>query len=237
MSDPYDLSRFGDAQARMYPLALAELRAGEKESHWMWYVFPQLKGLGFSSTAQHYGLAGLDEARRLDRYVQNLLDMTRIEYGALRPRRSAVDVRELIGTARAELAGVLAGHRVEVDFPAGLPRLDVDPVLIGQAISNVLENAAKYAPAGTTIGIAAAVEPGHLLLRISDDGPGIPPAERAKVFDLFYRIGDGDRRPSGTGLGLAIVRGFVEAHGGAVRALPGPQGRGTTIEMELPTAQ
>jgi two-component system sensor histidine kinase KdpD len=181
--------------------------------------------------------AGLDEARRLDRYVQNLLDMTRIEYGALRPRRSAVDVRELIGTARAELAGVLAGHRVEVDFPAGLPRLDVDPVLIGQAISNVLENAAKYAPAGTTIGIAAAVEPGHLLLRISDDGPGIPPAERAKVFDLFYRIGDGDRRPSGTGLGLAIVRGFVEAHGGAVRALPGPQGRGTTIEMELPTAQ
>ena len=87
------------------------------------------------------------------------------------------------------------------------------------------------------IGIAAAVEPGHLLLRISDDGPGIPPAERAKVFDLFYRIGDGDRRPSGTGLGLAIVRGFVEAHGGAVRALPGPQGRGTTIEMELPTAQ
>ena len=73
-------------------------------------------------------------------------------------------------------------------------------------------------------------------LSVSDDGPGIPASEREKVFDLFYRVSEGDRRPTGTGLGLAIVRGFVESHGGRVRAVAGPQGRGTTIEMDLPVA-
>jgi two-component system sensor histidine kinase KdpD len=73
-------------------------------------------------------------------------------------------------------------------------------------------------------------------LAVSDEGPGIPDAEREKVFDMFYRVGEGDRRPTGTGLGLAIVRGFVQAHGGTVRALPGQEGRGTTIEMDLPAA-
>src|SRR5690606_38461957 len=94
---------------------------------------------------------GLDEARRLDRYVQNLLNMTRLEYGALMPRRSPVDAAELFGTARADLRSVLAGHVIEVDLPQNLPRLDVDPVLIGQALANTLENAAKYAPAGSVI--------------------------------------------------------------------------------------
>ena len=107
-------------------------------------------------------------------------------------------------------------------------------MLIGQAVANVLENAAKYAPAGSTIRIEAATRGPMVRLRIVDQGTGIPDAEREKVFDLFYRVGEGDRRPSGTGLGLAIVRGFVEAHGGHVRALAGPGGRGTAIEMDLP---
>ncbi len=180
--------------------------------------------------------AGLDEARRLDRYVQNLLDMTRLEYGALKPKRSAVDLRELIGIARANLARQLEAHTVRVEVPAETPRIDADPVLIGQALANVLENAAKYAPAGTTITIGARTAGNIVTLAVSDEGPSIPPAERDKVFDLFYRVIEGDRRPSGTGLGLAIVRGFIAAHGGEVRALAGPGGRGTTIEMDLPVA-
>jgi two-component system sensor histidine kinase KdpD len=180
--------------------------------------------------------AGLDEARRLDRYVQNLLDMTRIEYGALKPKLAAVDLREVIGVARADLARQLEGHTLRVELPADLPRVNADPVLIGQAIANILENAAKYAPPGTTIALSARPVGGMVTVDVADDGPGIPAAERDKVFDLFYRVTEGDRRPSGTGLGLAIVRGFVEAHGGHVRALAGPNGKGTTIEMDLPVA-
>jgi two-component system sensor histidine kinase KdpD len=178
---------------------------------------------------------GLDEARRLDRYVQNLLNMTRIEYGALKPKRGAVDVGELIGSARADLRAALSAHRIEVDLPPELPSINVDPVLIGQALANVLENAAKYAPAGSVIRIDAKPSGRMVIVGVTDEGPGIPEAERQKVFDLFYRVTEGDRRPTGTGLGLAIVRGFVEAHGGAVRALAGPEGRGTRIEIDLPS--
>ena len=180
--------------------------------------------------------SGLDEAKRLDRYVQNLLNMTRLEYGALKPRRSAVDLRELVGAARSDLRRQLEAHTLVVDLPTDLPRVDVDPVLIGQAVVNVLENAAKYAPAGSSIRIGAKAANAMVTLSVSDDGPGIPASEREKVFDLFYRVSEGDRRPTGTGLGLAIVRGFVESHGGRVRAVAGPQGRGTTIEMDLPVA-
>lgn len=179
---------------------------------------------------------GLDEARRLDRYVQNLLNMTRLEYGALKPRRTTVDLREVVGAVRMDLARVLQSHTVALDLPRDLPNVDADPVLIGQAVANVLENAAKYSAAGSTITVTAEAGPDTVRLAVSDHGPGIPEAERDKVFDLFYRVGEGDRRPTGTGLGLAIVRGFVEAHGGTVRALPGPDGRGTTIEMNLPIA-
>jgi len=180
---------------------------------------------------------GLEEARRLDRYVQNLLNMTRLEYGALRPNRGAVDLSEIVGSVRTDLARVLAQHPVQLDLPDDLPPVDADPVLIGQAITNVLENAAKYAEDGSTITIRASASADTVTLGVTDQGPGIPEAEREKVFDLFYRVSDGDRRPTGTGLGLAIVRGFVEAHGGLVRALAGPDGRGTTIEMELPVAR
>ncbi len=180
---------------------------------------------------------GLDEAKRLDRYVQNLLNMTRLEYGALKPRRTPVDLRELVGAARSDLKRQLEEHALAVDLPADLPRVDVDPVLIGQAVVNVLENATKYAPAGSSIRIGARVANAMVTLSVSDDGPGIPASEREKVFDLFYRVSEGDRRPTGTGLGLAIVRGFVEAHGGRVRALGGADGRGTIIEMDLPIVE
>jgi len=181
-------------------------------------------------------VTALDEARRLDRYVQNLLDMTRLGYGALAPHRAAVDLREIIGRARADLERALSAHSVVVDLPRDLPRVNVDPVLIGQAVVNVLENASKYAPRGTTIAISGRADRDFVVLDIADEGDGIPADAREKVFDLFYRVKLGDTQPSGTGLGLAIVRGLVEAHGGTVKALPGPRGKGTMIEIRLPAA-
>ncbi|MDC7786331.1 sensor histidine kinase KdpD [Rhodoplanes sp. TEM] len=177
----------------------------------------------------------LDEARRLDRFVQNLLDMTRLGYGALTLRRAPVALREIVGRARADLARPLAGHPVEVDVPRDI-HVDVDPVLIGQAVINVLENAAKYAPPGTPVRIAATTNGAIVTLTIADRGPGIPPEDSERVFDLFYRVRQGDGQPAGTGLGLAIVRGLVEAHGGEVKARPGEDGRGTAIELILPAA-
>ena len=182
-------------------------------------------------------LTALDEARRLDRYVQNLLDMTRLGHGALRPKRAAVELGEIVGRVRADLARLLAGHRVEVAIPRDLPMLDVDPVLIGQALTNILENAAKYAPPGTVISLAAAADGADALVTVADEGPGIPAGERERVFDLFHRVTQGDGRPAGTGLGLAIVRGLVEAHGGWVKAEAGPGGHGAAITLRLPLAK
>ena len=127
--------------------------------------------------------------------MQNLLNMTRLGSGALRPKRSVVDVRELIGTARADLKRPLQGHLIVIDIPADCSQIDVDPVLIGQALSNVLENAAKYAPAGSTIRIAARSDHAMVTLSVNDQGPGIPAAERSQEFDMFYRVDEGDRRP------------------------------------------
>ena len=181
-------------------------------------------------------MTALDEARRLDRYVQNLLDMTRLGHGVLEPKRAAVDLREILGAVRNDLKRVLAAHRLAIDTPRDLPPLQVDPVLIGQAIANIVENAAKYAPAGTMIAITARADGAMVEITVSDEGPGIPDAARERVFDLFHRVAEGDSRPAGTGLGLSIVRGLVEAHGGTVRAQAGPGGQGTAIVIRLPFA-
>ncbi|BAT58462.1 sensor protein KdpD [Variibacter gotjawalensis] len=178
----------------------------------------------------------LDEARRLDRYVQNLLDMTRLGHGALAPRLTPIDLREVVGRVRADLARVTAEHSILINMPRDLPQVAADPVLLGQAIANVLENAAKYAPIGSEIAIVATVQGGFVNLAISDEGPGIAEADREKVFDLFYRAAKGDGAPAGTGLGLSIVKGLIEAHGGSVHIETGPSGRGTSVVMRLPVA-
>jgi two-component system sensor histidine kinase KdpD len=121
-------------------------------------------------------------------------------------------------------------------MPRDIPRVSVDPVLIGQALANVVENAAKYAPAASPIVIAATADETMVRLTVTDQGPGIDPSDRERVFDPFYRASRGDGAPAGTGLGLAIVRGFVEAHGGAVSVASGPSGAGTTVAMTLPRA-
>jgi two-component system sensor histidine kinase KdpD len=176
----------------------------------------------------------LEESERLNRFVQNLLDMTRLGYGALQPNREWVDLREIVGRALKQMARLLGSVKVEVQIPENLPILYVDPVLIEQVLVNILDNAAKYSPAGGRIEIAAAQEGERVNVTVSDEGPGIPPEARDTVFDVFYRVRAGDKQAAGTGLGLSICRGLIEAHGGQIEALPGPGGRGTTIASWLP---
>ena len=178
----------------------------------------------------------LDEARRLDRFVGNLLGMTRLGHGALVPRRETVEAAELIGRARGDLSRVLAPFRVEARVAPGTPPIFADPVLISQSLANLLENATKYAPEGSTIRITAEPVTEGVALTVSDEGPGIPEAERGRVFDIFHRAVQGDGQPAGTGLGLTIVKGMVEANEGCVAAIDPPSGRGAAIRMILPAA-
>jgi two-component system sensor histidine kinase KdpD len=175
----------------------------------------------------------LEEGERLNRFVQNLLDMTRLGYGALRPNREWVDLREIVGRALKQMARSLAVLEVEVQIPEDLPVLHVDPILIEQVLVNILDNAAKYSPAGGRIEIAAVQDGERVSVTVSDEGPGIPPEARDTVFDVFYRVRAGDKQAAGTGLGLSICRGLIEAHGGQIEALPGPGGRGTMIVFWL----
>ena len=175
-----------------------------------------------------------DEGERLNRYVQNLLDMTRISYGALPLNREWIELRELVGRAVRQVQQEIRDHTLKIDVPLILPVVRGDPVLLEQALVNVLDNAAKYAPAGTDITIAAEKRNGAIVLAVIDQGPGIPAADRERIFDMFYRVRAGDGQSKGTGLGLAIARGILEAHGGTIRALAGPGKLGTRIEIELP---
>ena len=179
----------------------------------------------------------LEEGERLNRYVQNLLDMTRLGYGALVIRREPVDMREIVGSSGRRLERALKAQRLVLDMPADLPLVLGDPALIEQVVTNVLDNAAKYAPEHSVITVAARSQNASVTVSVSDEGPGIPVGDREKVFDMFYRVRAGDGQQAGTGLGLAICRGIMEAHGGTIRALPATGGGpGTRIEMMLPQA-
>lgn len=176
-----------------------------------------------------------EEGERLDRYVQNLLDMTRIGHGALKLHLAPVELSELIGLARHRLRAPLRAHQVTADVSDNLPMVLADEVLLEQVLVNILDNASKYAPPGSTISIAARLSGTRLDLTITDSGPGIPPAEQARVFDMFYRVTEGDSQRAGTGLGLAICKGLTEAMGGTIRAeTASPDGTGTRILLSLP---
>lgn len=176
-----------------------------------------------------------EETDRLNRYVANLLDMTRLESGALHVRSVLIDPDEAAASAIDRAAGRLKDRKVLRRFHAGGKRISVDPVLLEQALINILENAASYSPASSTILVATDVEADRIVLSIEDEGPGIPAGDLDRVFDKFFR-GRSDRRPgAGVGLGLSVSRGLVEAFGGRIRAAPaGSNGRGARIEIRLP---
>ncbi len=176
-----------------------------------------------------------EEAERLNRFVGNLLDMSRLESGALPIKRQVLDVGELVETALRRAARLVSHHRVEVAVEADLPMISGDATLLEQALFNLIDNAAKYAPAGSLIRVSARRNGDQLQLEVSDEGPGIPPDHLERIFDKFHRVAaDGDKRPPGTGLGLAICRGFVEALGGTLRAANRADRRGAVFTITLP---
>ncbi|MBN3862788.1 sensor histidine kinase KdpD [Pseudomonas frederiksbergensis] len=175
-----------------------------------------------------------DEAERLDRYIQNLLDMTRLGHGALKLARDWVSPADIVGSSLNRLRAVLASLQVITDVPAELPLLYVHAALIEQALVNVLENAARFSPPHGRLELRAGVDDSELFFSVSDEGPGIPQEDRAKIFDMFYTAARGDRGGQGTGLGLAICQGMVGAHGGRISVDDGIEGRGTCITLHLP---
>lgn len=181
-----------------------------------------------------YG-AIMEEAERLNRFVQNLLDMTRLGYGALVPKRQWCDLRDLIGNATGRLKNRLSRYRLQIDVPPDFAWISVDPELTEQILVNLLDNAAKYSPPETCIRIESHFAGILPVVLIIDQGCGIPEEERDKVFDMFSRVQATDSQVAGTGLGLAICRGFIQAMGGSITAKSGPDGRGTVMEFTLPS--
>ncbi len=179
----------------------------------------------------------MQEGERLDRYIQNLLDMTRLGHEGLALHRDWIGVDELIGSAARRLRRYQPQICLNIDLPADLPDIWVHPALVEQAIFNVLENAAKFSPEGECIEVGADVHDGQLRIDVGDQGPGIPEAERERIFDMFYSVERGDRGRTGTGLGLTICQGMIGAHGGQVQAFAGRHGRGTTIRISLPLSE
>ncbi len=175
-----------------------------------------------------------DEAERLDRYIQNLLDMTRLGHGALKLARDWVSPGDIVGSALNRLRAVMAPLQVQTLLPGELPLLYVHAALIEQALVNVLENAARFSPVNGRLELEAGAIDGELFFAVSDEGPGIPEEERAKIFDMFYTAARGDRGGQGTGLGLAICQGMVGAHGGRITVGQGIDGHGTCITLYLP---
>ena len=160
----------------------------------------------------------LSEAERLDRFVGNLLDMTRLDAGAIAPKREAVDAGDLVSTALRRAMPILKDRIIASVVPPGLPPLSLDFVLAEQVLFNLLDNAAKYSPAGGRIEVEARLAGGSVEIVVRDEGPGIPAEALDRLFHKFYRADAGDRQRAGTGLGLAIAKGFVEALGGTIAA-------------------
>ncbi|WP_413043597.1 DUF4118 domain-containing protein [Pseudomonas sp. YJ42] len=175
-----------------------------------------------------------DEAERLDRYIQNLLDMTRLGHGGLKLIRDWTTPGDIVASALQRLQRVLAELKLEVSIPDSLPLLYVHPALIEQALVNVLENAARFSPPQGRLRVEVEVDADHLRFIVSDEGPGVPEAERVRIFDMFYTAARGDRGGPGTGLGLAICQGMIGAHGGRVSVGDGLDGHGASVVLELP---
>ena len=176
----------------------------------------------------------VDESERLNRFISNLLDMTKLESGAITPNVSLHDPGEIVGSALRRAGGILAHHKVEIEIAKDLPMLELDPVLFEQVLFNLLDNAAKYAPAGTTIGIHAWSENNRVRLQVLDEGEGVPTGELEHIFDKFYRVHKTDTVRAGTGLGLAISRGFVEVMGGTITAANRTDRSGAVFTIVLP---
>ncbi|HEU4987744.1 MAG TPA: ATP-binding protein, partial [Rhizobiaceae bacterium] len=179
-----------------------------------------LRTLSGLSTADREELLSTiqEEAERLNRFIANLLDMTRLESGAIEPNMSLLYIGEVVASTMRRAEKMLAGHTVERRIAADLPMVNLDAVLFEQVLFNLLDNAVKYAPANSTIRIEGWRDDDSVYLQVLDEGAGIPEQDLPRIFDKFYRVRKSDTQRAGTGLGLAICRGFVEAMGGSIQA-------------------
>ena len=184
---------------------------------------------------QSFAQAIEEEADHLNHLVGNLLDLSRIEGGSLKPQMSWQDLDTVIEDTLDRLRPVTRGHRLRVEVPRDLPPLWFDPVEIGEVIYNLVENATKYAPPETEITLSATRGDREISIAVEDRGPGLPQAALPHLFDAFFRVTDGRPRPQGLGLGLAIVKGLVEAHGGRVWA-ENRAGSGARFTFTLPVS-
>lgn len=181
-----------------------------------------------------------EESDRLNRFVEGLIELARIEAGELRLRLRWGAVDEVMAAALARAEPLTRAHRVRVEVEDELPVVRVDPHAVAEVVYTLVDNAAKYSPQGTTIRVAAARADEEMIrVAVEDEGGGIPSELRERVFDKFFRATrDGDAgniaRPAGTGMGLAIARGIVEAHGGRIWAEAGAHGAGARVVFTLP---
>lgn len=179
----------------------------------------------------------VEEAERLNRFIANLLHMTKLEAGAVTPDTAPHVLSELIATTLTRAAKIIDNHKVELELSADLPMVNVDGILFEQAMFNLIDNASKYAPAGTTIRIQGWREGDLVRLQVLDEGPGIPPEATGRVFDRFYRVHKEDSVRAGTGLGLAVSRGFIEAMQGRIVAGNRSDRSGAVFTVTLPVAE
>lgn len=176
----------------------------------------------------------LEEAQRLNKFVGNLMQMTRVESGALVLSLQLIDVDDLIGTTLDNAQRRLEKHDLYVDVAERLPLVNVDFVLMETVLMNLLENACKYSPIESAIAVRAYQGNGNIIIDITDQGQGIPSEDLGAIFDKFFRVKARDRKIAGTGLGLAICKGILEGHGGSIEALSDGPGKGATMRIRLP---
>jgi two-component system sensor histidine kinase KdpD len=186
------------------------------------------------ATREEMLAAAQEEGERLNRFVANLLDMTRLDTGAIELKREPTDLGDLVGTALRRAAPMIGHRKVDVTIEPDLPLLELDFVLMEQVLVNLLDNAAKYSPPRSRIGIGARKESDLMVIEIMDEGSGIPEDALERIFDKFFRVKAADRQRAGTGLGLAICRGFVEAMGGTILARNRTDRPGAVFRIALP---
>lgn len=176
------------------------------------------------------------EASRMSRFVSNLLDLSRLESGAVRIDASPVDLADQAASAAARLRPLMGMRTLALDVPATIPMVTADALLLEQVLINLIENAVKYTPDTATITLAARRTVDGIELDVADTGPGIADADLPRLFEPYFRAGDRDRRTAGAGLGLAICRGFMRAMGGAITARNRESGSGAIFTLTFPDA-
>ncbi len=184
-------------------------------------------------TRRSFALTIEREADRLNRLVANLLDMSRIEGGALKPEKEWYPIDELIHDVLGRMQPMLQNRTVITHLPDDLPPVKLDYLEIDQVLTNLIENAVRYTPAGSPIEIGTQIDGNQMVVSVADRGPGIPPADLERVFDKFYRVLGTGVKTTGSGLGLAVSKGLVEAHGGRIWA-ENREGGGAIFSFTLP---